>query len=211
MYCILPFFLGFVCACLGVLPPGLLNMSASKISVRDGKLRAVLFAVGAVILVIFQTYISVSFAQVIGKNQKVLHVLREVGLIIFLALTIFFFYTSKKYTPKNEAFKIKSKKRSFFHGVLLSALNFFPIPYYVFVSVALSSYGWFSFEKNEVIAFVIGAGLGSFVIFYLYIAFFKKMEKQSVFILANMNYIIGTITAIITLISLVNVVSYYLQ
>ena len=106
---------------------------------------------------------------------------------------------------------MRKKKRSFFHGVLLSALNFFPIPYYVFVSVALSSYGWFSFEKNEVIAFVIGAGLGSFVIFYLYIAFFKKMEKQSVFILANMNYIIGTITGIITLISLVNVVSYYLQ
>ncbi len=211
MYCILPFFLGFMSAFLGVLPPGLLNMSASKISVRDGRLRAVLFAVGAVLLVFFQTYISVSFAQIIDKNQGVLNVLREVGLAIFLALTVFFFYTSKKYKPKNEAFKIKSKKRSFFHGMMLSALNFFPIPYYVFVSVALSSYGWFSFEKNEVTAFVIGAGFGSFMVFYLYIVFFKKMEKQSVFILTNMNYIIGTITGIVALISLVNVLSFYIK
>ena len=211
MIIIFPFLLGFVFSFLRVLPPGLLNMSASKISVQDGRLRAVLFSLGAVLFIFFQTYISVSFARIIDKNQEILIVLREVGLVIFSALTVFFFWTSKKYKPKNEAFKIKSKKRSFFHGLLLSALNFFPIPYYVFVSVALASYGLFSFDKNEITAFVIGTGFGSFVVFYLYIIFFKNMEKQTQFLLTNMNYIIGTITGILALISLLNVVNYYLK
>ena len=206
-----PFLFGFLFAFFGVLPPGLLNMSASKISVRDGKLRAILFACGAVLFIIFQTFISVSFARIIDKNIEILNGVREVGLIIFVSLTVFFFWTSKKYKPKNEAFKIESKKRSFFHGMLLSALNFFPIPYYVFVSVALASYGLFSFEQNEVTAFVIGTGLGSFMVFYLYIIFFKKMEQQSKFILANMNYIIGSITAVVSLISLINILIFYFK
>jgi len=211
MFGIFSFFLGFVCAFVGVLPPGLLNMSASKISIVDGRLRAVWFAIGAVLFVFVQTYVSVSFARIIDKNTEILHILREVGLIVFTALTIFFFWTSKKYKPKNEAFKIKSKRRSFFHGLILSALNFFPIPYYVFVSVALASYGWFSFEQNEVLAFVIGTGFGSFVVFYLYIVFFKKLETQTRFVLTNMNYIIGSITGILALVSLINVVLFYLK
>ena len=211
MSCVLPFFFGFIFAFLGVLPPGLLNMSASKISIRDGRLRAVLFAIGAVLFIIIQTFLSISFARIIDKNIEILIILREVGLVIFTALTIFFFWTSKKYKPKNEVFKIKSKKRSFFHGIMLSALNFFPIPYYVFVSVALASYNLFSFKQSEVTAFVLGSGLGSFLVFYLYIVFFKKMEKQTTFLFANMNYIIGSITGLISLISLINVVDYYLR
>lgn len=211
MFCIFHFFLGFVCSFIGVLPPGLLNMSASKISVRDGKLRAVVFAIGAVLFVFIQTYISVSFARIIDKNAEILILLREIGLVVFTVLTIFFFWTSKKYKPKNEVFKIISKKKSFFQGFILSALNLFPIPYYVFVSVALASYGWFSFAQYEVLSFVAGTGFGSFVVFYLYIVFFKKLEHQTQFILKNMNYIIGSITGILALISLTNILVFYFK
>ena len=94
--------------------------------------------------------------------------------------------------------------------MLLSVLNFFPIPFYVFVSVTLASYDYFSFEMNFVYNFVIGSGLGALFAFYCYIAFFKKMENKTGFLIKNMNYIIGSITGLVSIITLVNIINYHL-
>ena len=181
-------------------------MTASKIGVQDGKIRAVLFSIGAALIVMCQTYISVAFAKVIDGNEEILLLLRQIGFVIFTILTFYFFWTSKEFTPKNEAFKIKSKKSSFFQGMMLSALNFFPIPYYVFVSLSLAGHDLFLFETYFEIWFMIGAGFGAFMVFYGYIEFFKKMQKKSNFVLQNMNYIIGSITGVVAISSLIKVV-----
>lgn len=205
----LPFLFGFIASTIGILPPGLLNMTASKIGIQEGKNRAVLFAIGATIIVLLQTFIAVKFAEIIDKSPEILMLIRKVGLFIFTILTIYFFSTSKKFKPKNQAFKIKSKKSRFFMGMLLSALNFFPIPYYVFVSVSLGANGLFRFEQLCVNAFVLGTGLGAFAMFYAYIEMFKKMEHKATFILNNMNYIIGTITGLVSINTLVNILKSY--
>jgi site-specific recombinase XerD len=76
--------------------------------------------------------------------------------------------------------KIKKQRTStrFFLGMLLSALNFFPIPYYVVVSLSLASYGVFAFESFSILVCVLGAVLGSFLVFYTYISFFSKIENK---------------------------------
>ena len=58
MYFFLPFIFGFLAAAVGVFPPGLINMTAAKISILDGRLRAMMFVFGALIVIFFQTYIS---------------------------------------------------------------------------------------------------------------------------------------------------------
>ena len=206
---VLPLILGFFTASLGITPPGLINMTAAKVSLKEGRTQALIFAAGATLVVLFQTYIAVVFARFIDRNPDVLVLLREIGLGIFLSLTIFFFWQGKKPDVEETKVKFHSKKSRFFFGMLLSALNFFPIPFYVFISVTLASYQYFSFEDLFVWTFVFGSGLGAFFAFYCYIAFFKKMEKRTVFILRNMNYIIGTITAIVSVITIVNVVNFY--
>lgn len=205
----LPFFLGFSTAVVGISLPGLINMTAAKLSMEEGRTRAVVFAAGASVIVFVQTLIAVLFARFIDENPKIVIVFREAGLVIFLILTIYFFWTPKKLKPKNQNVKLKSKKSRFFLGMLLSALNFFPIPFYVFVSVTLASYHYFSFEKPFIYSFVSGSTLGAFFAFYCYIAFFKKMQSKTNFLMDNMNYIIGTITGIVSIITLVNVVKYY--
>ena len=202
------FFFGFLAAAIGTFPPGLLNMTASKIGINDGKLRAILFAVGAAIVVMCQAYVSVAFAKVIDGNSEILILLREIGFVIFSVLTFYFFWTSKKFVPKNQAFKIKSKKSSFFQGIMLSMLNFFPIPYYVFVSSSLAGHNLFLFEIYFESWFVVGTGIGAFLIFLGYIEFFKKKQKSN-FVLKNMNYIIGSITAVVALLSLIKIIQYY--
>lgn len=204
-----PIFLGFLTSAIGITPPGLINMTAAKVSIEEGRARAFVFAIGAVVIILVQTFLAVFFAKFIDKNPSVVILLREVGLVIFMGLTFYFFLTSNKIKEKKDEDHIKSKKSRFFLGMLLSALNFFPIPFYVFVSVTLASYEYFSFEMTFVYNFVIGSGLGALFAFYCYIAFFKKLESKTEFLLKNMNYIIGSITGLVSILTLANIINYY--
>lgn len=204
----LPLILGFTAASVGVAPPGLLNMTAAKVSAVDGRNRAVIFALGASVTVIFQTYIAVLFAKFIDRNPDVIVLLQEIGLFIFSGLTVYFFWAGKKKKKEQEELKMKSKTSRFFLGMLLSFLNLLPIPYYVFLSVWFSRKGWFFFNQSYIWLFVLGAVVGSFLIFYLYILFFKKKEKDKPsFLMTNGNYIIGTVTGIISLVTLFKIIN----
>ncbi len=204
----LPLILGFTAASVGVAPPGLLNMTAAKVSAVDGRSRAVIFALGASVTVIFQTYIAVLFAKFIDRNPDVIVLLQEIGLFIFSGLTVYFFWAGKKKKKQQEELKMKSKTSRFFLGMLLSFLNLLPIPYYVFLSVWFSRKGWFFFNQSYIWLFVLGAVVGSFLIFYLYILFFKKKEKDKPsFLMTNGNYIIGAVTGIISLVTLFKIIN----
>lgn len=205
----LPVFLGFLTSAIGITPPGLINMTAAKVSIEEGRTRAFIFASGAVVIIFLQTFLAVFFAKFIDNNPSVVLMLREVGLIIFAALTVYFFFFAKNIKRKDDETRLKSKKSRFFLGMLLSALNFFPIPFYVFVSVTLASYDYFSFEKSFVNSFVFGSGLGAFFAFFCYIDFFKKMESKAEFLLKNMNYIIGSITGLVSVLTLINIINHY--
>jgi threonine/homoserine/homoserine lactone efflux protein len=205
----LPLFLGFLTSTIGIIPPGLINMTAAKVSIQEGRTRAFVFAIGAVLIIFLQTFLAVVFAKFIDSNPSVLLLLRQVGLFIFAGLTIYFFFYAKKIKRKDDDTALKSKRSRFFLGMLLSALNFFPIPFYVFVSVTLASYNYFSFEKSFIYSFVVGSGLGAMFAFSCYIVYFKKMQSKSEFLLKNMNYLIGSITGLVSIITLANIIKHY--
>jgi len=206
---ILPLFLGIIISAIGVALPGLINMTAAKISLRDGRTRALVFAAGATFIVFFQTYIAVSFAKFINGTPGIIDLLQEIGLGIFAVLTLYFlFFAKKPVTQKEEAAVLveKSKTGRFFLGALLSALNFFPVPFYVFASITLSTYGYFELDDHLfVLLFVVGVMIGSFTIFYLYIVFFKKVKQKTDFFMKNINYIIGTVTGLVSIITFIRI------
>ncbi|MFV8343375.1 LysE family transporter [Flavobacterium sp. XS2P39] len=203
--------LGFVTAFIGITPPGLINMTAAKVNLKEGKRSALWFVLGAVIIIFFQAYLAILFARFIDKRPDVLILMREAGFGIFVTLTIYFLWIAKKPKIRKGKMKKYSSTKRFFLGMLLSALNFFPIPYYVFVSVTLASYNLFFFEMTSVFIFVIGVVLGSSLVFYCYITFFQKIQDKTDYIMRNMNTIIGSITGLISLITLINIIRYYLR
>lgn len=185
-------------------------MTAAKVSLIDGKKRAMMFVLGALIIVFIQTYISVIFAQYIDNHHEVIVLLREIGCVIFIALTIYFLKFAP--TPKireDEEVKIKSKRSRFFMGMVISAINFFPIPYYALITITLASYNVFSYEPMQNCSLILGIAAGSFVVFYFYVVFFNKMKSKANYMITNMNKWIGIITGIVALITLFNIVKYY--
>ncbi len=208
----LPLFLGIVIATIGILPPGLINMTVAKISLKEGKLRALMFVLGALIIIFFQTIIALIFARYIDSHQEISLLLREIGFVIFSVLTIYLFWIAKKPTSNiQKDIKIRSKKSRFFLGIFISAINFFPIPYYVFMSVTLASFGYFNFDETSIYTFGTGVVLGSFLVFYGYITCFKNLDSNATFISKNMNSTIGSITGFVALMSLIYIVRNYFK
>jgi threonine/homoserine/homoserine lactone efflux protein len=203
-------FLGFFTAVIGITPPGLINMTAAKVNLKEGKRSAYWFILGATIVIFFQTSVAILFAQVIKNRPDIIALLRELGFGVFLMLSIYFLFIAKKPKKKKDESKKKSTSTRFFLGMLLSALNFFPIPYYVFVSVTLASYSLFYFDISHILFFVTGVVLGSFLVFYFYINFFQKIQNKTDYFMRNMNTIIGTITGLIAIITLINIIKFYL-
>jgi threonine/homoserine/homoserine lactone efflux protein len=199
------FFIGLVLAFIGVIPPGLLNMTAAKISLKEGASRGIVFSIGVCVIVCIQTYIAAIFARYLSHHPDVVDILKRVALIIFVLITVYFLLLARKQPKPQIEANVKSKHSRFFHGMLLSSLNVFPIPYQAYMTVTLASFGWLSFKQTNIMSYVAGSAMGTFIMLYVYIFFFDKIKDKAFTSQKNMNYIIGSITGLIAIVTLINI------
>ncbi|MBN4085008.1 LysE family transporter [Flavobacteriaceae bacterium AH-315-B10] len=200
------FFLGLIIALIGVIPPGLLNMTAAKISLKEGYSRGIMFSIGVCLIVIAQTYIAVIFARYLSNHPDVIDILQRVAFVIFILITIYYLLIAKATANPELENNSKSKHSRLFLGMFLSCLNVFPIPYQAYMSITLASFGWLQFDKTSIASYVVGAAMGTFVMLYVYIFFFDKIKNKSLTSQKNMNYIIGGITGVISVFTLINII-----
>lgn len=199
------FFLGLIIALVGVIPPGLLNMTAAKVSLKEGYKRGIAFSIGVSLIVFLQTYLAAMFARYLSNHQEVVEILQRVALIIFILITIYYLLLAKADSKPNIEEHTKSSHSRFFQGMFLSAINVFPIPYQAYMTITIATFGWFNFEKISIITYVTGASMGTFVMLYIYIFFFDKIKDRPFTSQKNMNYSIGAITGIVAAVTLVNI------
>lgn len=192
--------IGFFGSFIGVLPPGLINMYAAKISMREGRKRGLLFSVGVCITVMLQTYIALIFARYIGKHPEIVSMLQKVALGIFISLTIYFIFIAKDTRREIRNHGENSKRNRFFLGVFIAMLNLLPLPYWMYLSITFSAFGAFSFTQPQLLLAVIASGVGTFASLALYVQFFRAKEDSRKLKL-NMNYVIGLVTAVISIIT----------
>lgn len=192
-------------ALIGVIPPGLLNMTAAKISLKEGPGRGIMFSSGVCLVVFIQTYIAAIFARYLSNRPDVVEILQRVAFIIFVLITIYFLVIAKNQKETKIETDVRSKRSRFFHGIFLSSLNVFPIPYQAYMTITLASFGLMDFERLSIVTYVTGAAMGTFVMLYMYIFFFDKIKDRKFTSQKSMNYIVGIITGIVALITFFNI------
>tara|TARA_R100001039_G_C1848670_1_gene108730 strand:- start:1009 stop:1641 length:633 start_codon:yes stop_codon:yes gene_type:complete len=203
------FFIAMLVAFLAAVPPGLLNMTAAKISLKEGHARGIMFSLGASLTFLFQTLIATVFARYLSKHPDVIDILQQVAFVIFVLITIYFLLIAKKQSKPDTELETKSKRSRFFQGMFLSSINMFPIPFQAYITITIASFGWLTFDKPGISTYVAGAAMGSFTNLYVYIFFFDKIKKTKETSQTNMNYIIGVITGIISIITLISILRKY--
>ncbi len=194
---------------IGVIPPGLLNMTAARISLKEGAGRGIMFSTGVCIVVYIQTYVAAIFARYLSNHADIVEILRRVAFVIFVLITIYFLVLASKEEEVKEETEIKSKHGRLLHGMLLSALNIFPIPYQAYMTITLVSFGWMDFQKLSIVTYVTGAATGTFVMLYFYIFFFDKIKDSKFSSQKSMNLSIGIITGLVSLVTLINILKEF--
>ena len=200
------FLLGLSFAFIGVIPPGMLNMSAAKISLKEGHVRGFVFSIGVCVIVGVQTYLALIFAKYLNQHPDVIDVLKRVALVLFILISIYFFLVANSNATPQEVDTSKSKKSRFFQGILMSALNVFPIPYQAYIVTTLLSYQLLSLDNISIGSYIAGATSGTFIALYIYILFFDKIKNSKITSPKRMNYSIGIITAIVSITTLINII-----
>lgn len=198
--------IGIFTAFIGSSIPGLLNMTVVKIGKQEGTKSAYIFMAGTAIAIAIQVYVSLFLAKFINFNDHVTKLFREGGLLIFVLITIYFLFLAPKVDKKKKRKKLNEdnvdQKNKLVYGFLLSAINLFPIPFYVFFSATLVSYNVIVFGQPNSSIFTLGVVLGSMLIFRLYLAFFKNKSEEDSFVLKNINFVIGGITSVVSLLTI---------
>lgn len=198
---LLPFLTGLGASVFGTLLPGILNATVVKISKKEGMKNAYSFMLGTFIIIALQTYLAVFFAKIIDQSIFITNILREIGFVVFLVLTIYFFVAKPK-KKKDLEVEITRKRKRFTQGILLAIINVFPIFYYVFITITVLNNKLYTVNYISNILFTVGVLIGAFLAFMFYINLFKNKTVKDNFVLKNINKILGCITGVITLINL---------
>ena len=187
------FFLGLIFSFVGYTPPSVLNMTALKIRLESNKRELTKFSLGASLVVFIQAMISVYLTDYINRNPDVLLVLEKTGILVLLALSVYFFKKDSK--EKKYEKPVKKPRNIFLKGMLLSLLNMFAIPFFCGIIALLTSFRLMNFDVYSIYFFLIGTMIGAYSILTLYGKYAIKIEEKTGKMTQNINLILCCITA----------------
>ena len=202
MALLLPFIFGLTTSFLGMLAPSMLNMTSVKISIERGKINAVKFAFGVSTIVLIQAYTAIYFTKYLKENPDFIQTLQKIALVIFVLLSMYFYREFKKENKNTSEFKQKCKD-TFLVGLLLSLLNMFAIPFYYGITTVLNKTGWLQLSQNNILLFVIGSAIGTFMLLYTYSNFAKFIQGNSKKTSNKLNFILSFLTGFLALVTIV--------
>ena len=113
-------------------------------------------------------------------------------------LFLFLANDSRKFT-KNKC----SHQSRFYQGLFLSGINF-SVSVLGLRSITFSSFGWLEIEKHFILFCTLGAAVGTYFLLRMYVVSIHRWLKFSSL---NMNYVIGLITGIISVIALFKIIN----
>lgn len=182
--------------------PSMLNMTTVKISMERGKYNAIKFALGVSTIVLLQAYGAVFFTKYLNENPNFIIILQKIAVLIFAVLSIYFF-RENKIANKNTSEFIQNCKDTFVVGLFLSALNMFAIPFYYGIIKLLSNTGLLKLTQNNIILFVIGSAIGTFILLYLYPKLVKIIPVKSKNSSNKLNLALGILTGFLAIFTLI--------
>lgn len=202
------FLIVYFAAFLGVIPPGLVNMSVAKTCLHQGKHNGLLVALGASITVVFQALVAVLLAQYIFSHPFVRNMLFRTGIVIFGILAIYFFIQAKKEKVKKVKVPNHQGLKSLGKGLGVALINVLPIPFFCALSgtFKISSEG-IANAPLETAVFVLAAAGGTFTALYLYVLGFDKIDKKAKTFTKYSNYFMAVLMLVLVVLTLIRM--YY--
>jgi len=188
--------LGFVIAASGSIVPSFLNLTVVKFSLKSGRKPALYLIGGFATVLFFQANIGAYLSSILMENSTYITIIQKVGTGILILLSLNFFrlhYNAKKQIRKEEI----DKSKAYLHGIGMSLLNTFAIPFYFTAISFLIGLEYFEYSLLNSFYFSIGSTVGSFSLYALYALVASKIEQKIMNIASKMDFILGCLTGVV--------------
>jgi threonine/homoserine/homoserine lactone efflux protein len=205
MFYLLNFSLGTIFAVIGVLPPGILNMTAAKTAIQRDVKTSIWFASGASVIVFFQAYVGMFLAKYLNTLPAVIETIQKAALVILSSLAIYFFYQAKR-QHNNDIREEEKRGNAFSFGLFLSMLNVLAIPYHTAIATYFEVQGLIRLENPFILFYSTGASVGTFFVIWGYIRFAAVIRKRTAYIARNINYILSIFCLVLLIITLLKLI-----
>ena len=195
-------FLAILVAFLGFSPPGMLNMTALKISLEHHRGQALRFVLGASSVIFIQALIAVTFAKFLAKNPELIHYLTYAAIGVFLLLAFFFYRQARR---KVQIQLKEGGTQSYWAGFSMAWMNMLGVPFFLGYSTILEAKGILKTQAPHNWLFAFGAMAGAFLLFMLYVSFAGVIQRRVQFIARNINYILSLLFLLLSLTTIYNI------
>lgn len=199
---------GFLAAAAGTAAPGLLNMTAGKISYEyDGK-KGDRFIAGAGVISVLYCFIATQFSFYIDSHPDFVTGLYKAGAVIFGILTVYFFLKGK-YENRKQPESDTERNNFFLTGVFLSLLNILPLPFYTATVLLLAQNRLFDFNVTEIILMVLSVAAGTVSVLKAYAVYYPRIREKRVRTKGkqgiNTNFIVAAVTFLVMLTAILKI------
>ena len=198
------FFWGLLVSFLGSLPLGTLNVAAMQISVQENIRNAIFFSLGSLTVEMIYVRISLVGINWIRKQKKLFRWMEWIALAIVVALAIGSFAAAMKpHHAKNVM--LNNDINRYLLGLMLSAINPVQIPFWFGWSTVLFTKNILQPKNSYYNFYIIGIGLGTLSGNLIFIFGGKWIVQILNGDQSLMNWIIGGIFAITSVIFLIKI------
>ena len=153
---------GFVVSFLGSLPLGYLNIIGVEVFSKFGMNSLVSFLIGVIIVQTVVVYFTVIFANQLINNKRLMKGI-DFFAVLFLLLLAYLFYAHSNQTPKDHNYLEGYVRYSpFLIGMVLCALNFLQIPFWMAWNLYLMNANHISLGRKLKFHYIFGTLMGTF-------------------------------------------------
>lgn len=190
--------LGIGIAYIGLLPPGMLNMTTVKTALHQGRTVAYRFALGASMIVFMQASVAAIFAKVLNEQPQIVHTLGRFAAYVLLFLAIFFFYEARKRREFKAAQQVK-KGKAIAKGMFMSSINMLAVPFFLTWASWLEYKGWVTLDILHSLCYAGGASLGAYLLFVTYTVAAKFVQSKAGWLASNINYVLAALFVVLSI------------
>ena len=177
---------------VGMLPPGMLNMTTIGLSIKKGFFPALWFAVGAAMIEFFQSLLVIKYsakAQVFLTEYE--SVVNWVAVAVLIALALSFLLAKPKKDNSKVDENLKQDKSTLLKGMTLAFANVLVYPFWLAQGIVWTQKGVLDGSWSFSIVFCVGIFLGSVSAYVVYILLGEKILSKFDVFANNLNKILA--------------------
>ncbi len=172
---------------IGSLQLGPVNLYVINSTLNSGKKTALYAGIGGCIPEFVYCTLAVFSSELFIKYTFLFVLFKIAFVIILITLSIFYFLkTNTQVKSINAQLKKENNLKSLFKGLSLGLFNPQLLPFWLFIQLYFNSISFLQIQSNlQKIAYIVGAGVGAFLLLLLLIKLTIKYQNQ---IMSRVNY-----------------------